>query len=149
MAARTAGILGSIGALAVLSGCVPLTSTPTAAEAFPVLERPATDADTVVGEQNDPPLYEPDTARFLIEHEGDRVWIALTDEGAVCLLLGTNAVSASCGGPPIASPGQLQAGIELAYGGPEYRLLAAGEPAIPLDGFEQLTDNLWVSTDAR
>ncbi|MFB2596497.1 hypothetical protein ACEXQE_01750 [Herbiconiux sp. P17] len=146
---RAPGILGALGVVALLSGCVPFTPAPTVSEAFPVLDRPATDADTVMGEQNDPPLYDPDTARLLTEHEGDRVWIALTDDGAVCLLLGTNAVSASCGGPPIAPAGQLQAGIELAYGGPEYRLLAAGPPSIPLDGFEQLTDNLWVSTAPR
>ncbi|WP_382310098.1 hypothetical protein [Herbiconiux sp. UC225_62] len=148
-AACALGILAAACSLALLSGCVPSTPTATAAEAFPVLERPVTDADAVVGEQNDPPLYDPDTVRFLAEHDGDRLWIAATDKGGVCLLVGTNAVSTSCGGPPVAQPGQLQAGIELAYGGSEYRLLAAGTPAIPLDGFEQLTENLWVSTESR
>ncbi|WP_298805852.1 hypothetical protein [uncultured Pseudokineococcus sp.] len=81
----------------------PVAGAPSPAELVPVLGEPATDEDdlpTIEGRPVDDGLAA-GSARRLGATERAEYWVALDDEGGVCLLLalapGDDAVSRSCG----------------------------------------------------
>lgn len=125
-----------------LAGCV-AAPEPTIDDAFPVLQRDRTARDEVTGATADEVGYVSSSSRFLASHDGDTVWIATSSTGGVCIVIVGAETTTGCGGPPIAGAGMLQTSVEV-VGSPEYRLLTRGDPKTPVEGFTQLTENLWV-----